>query len=156
MKKIIAYDFDGVLCPMAKRDKPFFKQSGEERKIYNFLKLEYIKNAPLIFKPKEKNFYIISARRERFRLETEEWLKKHNIKPIETILMENISLTFEHCVEHKLNWLKKLKVNKFYEDDVKIVRYLKKKLPLLEIVTIPRLVFVINCVLPNKNANLYQ
>lgn len=62
------YDIDGVLCP-----NPPIDDDGPQY-------LEYIKNAPLLYKPTHKIDTIISCRLEKYRKVTEEWLKDNEIE----------------------------------------------------------------------------
>lgn len=65
-----AYDIDGVLC---KDPLPFQNDDG---KAYR----EFILNAEPLFIPNHKIGVLATARLEKYRPETECWLKKHNIK----------------------------------------------------------------------------
>lgn len=133
----VAYDLDGVIIPLLKRSKPFYKYSGIERRRYEKVRLWQYINDKVYYRPTETVFYIISARQEKYRVQTEEWLDKNNIKAKEVLLMDN-SLTFENIMAHKLKYLKEKKIDKYYEDDPKIIKALKKELPNLNIVEIPR------------------
>ena len=133
----IAYDLDGVIIPLLKRTKPFYRYSGIERKRYEKVRLWQYANDKVYYRPKESEFYIISARQEKYRIVTEEWMDKNDIRPIEAILM-NASLTFEHIIAHKLKYLKEKDIELYYEDDPKIIKALKKELPKINIVEIPR------------------
>ena len=133
----VAYDIDGVLCPMPKRDKPFFKQNGVERNKYKKLKQEHFMFCPVLMRPKEKTFYLITGRKEHERGITEEWLENNEIKPKEVRYMTG-SLTFKNILAHKIKSIKELGIDTFYEDDPKLVRYLRKAIPELTIIHIPR------------------
>ncbi len=135
----IAYDFDGVLMPAIKRDKKYFQQNKYERDLFERKKRYHFKASGVLKRPIEKEYYIISARRERYRDITEEWLKKNKIEPIELILMEG-QLTFNRIIEHKSKYLKELGIEKYYEDDPKIVAKIRKLLPNIEVIQIPKVV----------------
>ena len=134
---IVAYDLDGVIFPLLKRHKPFYKYSGPERKVYEAKRLYYYENAPCILRPEEKEFYIISARQEKYKDITLKWLQANKIQ-YKGIYLMDAALKFENIVEHKSMWLKELGITKYYEDDLKIIKYLHKVLPSLELVEIVR------------------
>lgn len=62
-------DIDGVLC-----EDPTFYENDDSKRYLNFLK-----NAQPKFIPTKKVGYLVTARLEKYRAETEEWLKKYNI-----------------------------------------------------------------------------
>ena len=136
VKEVIGYDLDGVLMPLLKRSKPYIQYSGEERKSYERARLWQYENDVKLRSPEGK-FYIISSRQEKYRKITELWLDRNGIKAKEVILMDN-SLTFNHILDHKLKYLIEKGITKYYEDDPKLIRYLQKRLPNLEIVYIER------------------
>ena len=135
--KVVAYDLDGVLMPLLRRYKPYIQYSGPERKRYEKVRLWQYANDVKLLTPSEPEFYIISSRQEKYRPVTEMWLKKNNIFAKEVILMDN-SLTFNHILEHKLKYLIEKKIEKYYEDDPKLIKRLNKKIPNLEIVYLER------------------
>jgi len=137
VKEIVGYDLDGVLMPLLKRSKPYIQYSGAERKSYEKARLWQYANDTKLRTPEEKEFYIISSRQEKYRQITEMWLKSNGINAKEVILMDN-SLTFNHILDHKLKYLIEKGITKYYEDDPKLIRYLQKRLPNLEIVYIER------------------
>jgi 3'-phosphoadenosine 5'-phosphosulfate sulfotransferase (PAPS reductase)/FAD synthetase len=134
--KIVAYDLDGVLCPMPKREIKYNEQHKQERDEYNKLKIEHFLTTKALRKP-IGDWIIISGRREKFRTETETWLKNNNLTPKGIYLMEG-ALTFENIIKHKIKLLKEHKVERFYEDDPKLIREIKKALPNLEVIQIKR------------------
>jgi len=147
---ITAYDLDGVIMPLIKRDKKYFEQSGIERKLFEEQKKKHFINSPITLRPIEREFYIISSRREKYRNTTEEWLKKKKVNYKRLILMEG-ELTFKHIVEHKYKWLKELGVRRYYEDDEKIIKELRRMLPNVEFVNIKQPVIVQEVVENKKN-----
>jgi hypothetical protein len=77
---MVGYDLDGVLCPMLQRLKPFFKSTGEERKLFDSLKKFWVENAPILQRP-TGDYYIISGRGNKLKTETETWIKKNRLTP---------------------------------------------------------------------------
>ena len=71
-------DIDGVLC----EDPTFFQNDDGKR--YR----EFIENAAPKFIPTKKVAYIVSARLEKYRKETEEWLHKNKIEYGKLILLD--------------------------------------------------------------------
>lgn len=65
-----AFDIDGVLC-----QDPLPQENDDGEKYKNFLL-----NAKPLFIPQYKIPYIITSRLEKYRKETEEWLKSNNVK----------------------------------------------------------------------------
>lgn len=65
-----AFDIDGVLCK-----DPLPQENDDGIKYKNFLQ-----NAKPLFIPQYKIPYIITSRLEKYRKETEEWLKKNNVQ----------------------------------------------------------------------------
>ncbi|MDD4110577.1 MAG: phosphoribosyltransferase family protein [Clostridia bacterium] len=68
--KYSCVDIDGVLC----RDPNFYENDDGEKYI------KFIRNALPKFLPTKPIGYIVSARLEKYRNETEKWLQKYNIK----------------------------------------------------------------------------
>lgn len=62
-------DIDGVLC-----EDPTFLENDDGKRYLNF-----IRNAKPKFIPTKKIGYLVTARLEKYRKETEEWLEKYNI-----------------------------------------------------------------------------
>jgi len=132
----IAYDIDGVLSIMCKRDKPYSKQNKFERENFEKGRVRMYGNSPLLMRPKE-SFYIISGRKEKYRMISDEWLKKNNLKVIKSFYLTG-KKTFDDISKFKISKLKELNIDRYYEDDPKLIREIKKALPNLEIIHIPR------------------
>ena len=64
------YDMDGVLCV-----DPTDEENDDGEKYLNF-----IKNAKPLYLPNQEIGYIVTSRLEKYRAETEQWLKKHGVK----------------------------------------------------------------------------
>lgn len=74
----MCFDLDGVLC----RDPYDIENDDGERYKY------FIQNVPAKIVPSFEIGYIITARLEKYRRETEEWLKKNNIRYGQLIMMD--------------------------------------------------------------------
>ena len=66
----MCFDIDGVLCV-----NPTEKENDEEEEYKNFLL-----NAKPLYIPKNNVYAIVTSRREKYRSETEEWLRKNGVK----------------------------------------------------------------------------
>jgi uncharacterized HAD superfamily protein/hypoxanthine phosphoribosyltransferase len=71
-------DIDGVLCP-----DPTATQNDDGRKY-----LDFIANAPLIFKPKFEIKTLVTARLEKYRKETELWLNRNGVKYQNLVMLD--------------------------------------------------------------------
>jgi hypothetical protein len=125
---LIGYDLDGVICRNSpKRKKPFFKQTGAERKEYQEERLIHFKNVEVKLKPMEE-FIIITARKLKEKVVTLEWLKKNNLNPKEVYFLEGTK-TRENIIKYKAGVINKNKLEKYYDDDEKICKKLVKLCP---------------------------
>ena len=101
------YDIDGVLCPEYDKTQDY---------------IEFIKKAPLLYKPLRKVPLIATSRHEKYRDITEAWLKKHGIE-YETLSMtqrsdkKNIK---KYAAADKVNACKKAGIGKFIESTPKL------------------------------------
>lgn len=75
----IGFDMDGVLC----EDCPAGADNNEEKYLF------FIKNAKPLYIPVFEIDYIITSRLEKYRGETEVWLKNHGVK-YKTLIMWNL------------------------------------------------------------------
>ena len=75
--KKACFDIDGVLC-----DDPMPEQNDDGKKY-----IEFVRNAPLKIAPTFEIGYLITSRLEKYREDTEYWLKKNNIKYKNLIMM---------------------------------------------------------------------
>lgn len=123
--QLIGYDLDGTLCPSGpKREKPYFKQTGPERRAYQNKQREHYCTAPLILEP-QTPFVIVTGRKKIFRPETEAWVQRHGLEPEGLYMLEG-ARTRQNMIAHKLAWCKKLSVARYYEDDEKIASALSE------------------------------
>jgi uncharacterized HAD superfamily protein len=119
--KVIGYDLDGTLCEAGpKRPKPYFHQTGPERKAFDEERRKHYASAALIREPRGP-YVIITGRSEVFREETEGWLEKMGLKPIALLMMEG-ARTRDNMIAHKIDCCRRLKVRVYYEDDPKIAK----------------------------------
>lgn len=137
-ENIIGFDLDGVLCESFKNDKPYFKSSGEERKVLKKLRLNHYSTAKKIRNTHGKEVYIITGRKECVRSQTIEWLEKNGIF-YHKLLMLSKARTRDNMIEFKKDMIEYYHIDTFYEDDPKIVRALTKKLPKVNIILVKNL-----------------
>ena len=76
--KSSCFDLDGVLC-----QDPTDEENDDGPKY-----LEFIKNAKPLYIPQYKIYAIVTSRLEKYRRETEEWLKKHNVQYGQLIMLD--------------------------------------------------------------------
>lgn len=112
------FDIDGVLCP-----NPPVDDDGPQY-------LNYIKNAPPLYTPMVKIDTLVSCRLEKYRVETETWLKKHNIK-YKKLIMLNLQSKEERIKwgkhgEYKAKIYKKTSNDLFVESSLAEARIIKK------------------------------
>ncbi|MEI6899042.1 MAG: phosphoribosyltransferase family protein [Bacteroidota bacterium] len=72
------FDIDGVLCIDPTEDQ------NDDGPIYR----DFVLNAPPLYIPGAKIGTIVTSRLEKYRSETEEWLKKHNVKYNDLVLLD--------------------------------------------------------------------
>jgi uncharacterized HAD superfamily protein len=72
------FDIDGVLCP-----DPLPEQNDDGEKY-----IDFILNAPPLFIPGSKIGTIVTSRLEKYRKETETWLKANNIKYNDLVMLD--------------------------------------------------------------------
>jgi hypothetical protein len=121
---------------MFKRDKPFSKQNKFERDYFEKFRTYNYGNSIVLMRP-ENPFYVISGRKEKYRQISDDWLTRNKLNYIKSFYLQT-SKTFENILNHKIKYLKECKIERYYEDDPKLVRAIKKALPNLETILIPR------------------
>lgn len=114
------YDIDGTLCESPpKREKPFFKQTGVERRQYDAQIEAHIQSAKVIRHP-EPPYIVITGRKEMYRGITEQWFRENfDVQPL-AIYMLHKSRTRENMIELKHRVCKEHNVSIYYEDDEQI------------------------------------
>jgi uncharacterized HAD superfamily protein len=108
---ITAWDIDGCLCV-----KPSTEQNDDGEKYKKFL----LETKPLHI-PEHPIGMIVTSRLEKYRPETEEWLKKHGVKYQKLIMLNypygELRRMFGHHAYHKSEAFKQFKVHLFIEDE---------------------------------------
>ncbi len=104
-------DIDGVIC----EDPSFFQNDDGKRY------LEFIRNAAPKFIPTQKVGYLVSCRLEKYREDTEVWLKNHSVNYDHLVLVENVTakeraISFDHA-KCKAEIYIKSKCILFFESD---------------------------------------
>lgn len=118
---LFGFDLDGTICYEIPWEK-IGKVIENAYWLWRIISYFYIK--PL-FKPRG-NFVIISARPEQDRALTEQWLKKHNIKPLKLILAPKIFENAQERAQWKAAMIKKYNVTMYVENEEYIVKYLSQ------------------------------
>jgi len=132
------FDLDGVLTVMPKRPKPFFQQTGAERKVFTEKKLQWFLDAPCLWNPQRPG-HLITGRRENRRGLTEQWLSLNSVRYKALHMMDTKkSLTFDNIIEHKINKIKELGIKRYFEDDEKLVKGIRKACADVEVIHVPR------------------
>ncbi|CAG9606585.1 hypothetical protein [Pseudoneobacillus rhizosphaerae] len=105
------FDIDGVLCI-----DPSEEQNDDGEKY-----IEFIKNAPSLFLPTGRINCLVTSRLEKYRPETENWLKKNGIKYNSLIMLDLPSKEERQRLgahaTHKAEAYKKLGLDLFYESE---------------------------------------
>ena len=106
------WDIDGCMCV-----KPTVEQNDDGEKYRKFLL-----NAPPLYLPQYPINGIVTSRLEKFRPETEQWLKKHNVKYKELIMLNyptgRSRRMLGHHAHHKAMQFKVIKSSFFVEDEL--------------------------------------
>lgn len=132
---MIGYDLDGVLCPKPpKRNKPYNHQTSSERQAYKELRRGLCQTDPLILTP-AGDYYIITARPKWLIKETEEWIERVGLRP-KGICFIDKARTRKNMIEFKVQIIRQFNIQKFYEDDPKIVRAIRRQLPKVEVIQV--------------------
>jgi uncharacterized HAD superfamily protein len=107
--KSFAVDFDGILCYDAEKEQD---DDGERY-------IDFIKNAKPLYLPRKKPIpLIVTARIEKYREITEEWLANHNIQFDKLVMHEAKTLR-----ERELDNISKYKahhINKWAENNINL------------------------------------
>lgn len=136
---IVAYDLDGVLAvnpPMAEKSWRFM--NGIERSQRKEFLSKFYKNAQKLYEPKEEKFVVITARKSEHKNVTVFWLKENFPERIGGLYMLSTSRTIENVIIFKSGVLRKIGASCFVEDNIKVVKGLRKVLPEMEIKLFPQ------------------
>lgn len=136
VNSLAGYDLDGVLIAKPpSREKPFFRQTGEERLDYQKRRREFSLKAELKREPEDKPYVIITARPQWLQKETYAWIEKVGLKPKAVVFIDR-PRTRRNIIAFKEKVIRRLEITTFYEDDKKIARALQKLLPSVKVVLI--------------------
>lgn len=114
------YDIDGTLCESPpKRNKPYFKQTGDERRLHDQKIREHIRNAKVIRQPIPP-YIVVTGRKEMYREDTIAWFKENfDVQPISIHMLQK-GRTRDNMIELKHRVCKEHNISIYYEDDQKI------------------------------------
>ena len=70
---------------------------------------------------------IITSRLEKYREQTEEWLKKNKVKYRELIMLNDSTRNSQKSVSHKVTVIKKTKPSWFFESDFSEAKEIKRR-----------------------------
>lgn len=129
MNRLYAFDMDGVLAegPPA-REKKWSQMNGPERNHALDQAVVWYRNAGQLFVPEVEGFHVITARKDRpdVRAVTEQWLADRFGARILGVHMLSGSRTIEKVSEFKSETLLKIGATDFHEDNVAVVRAMRK------------------------------
>ncbi|MHA1882587.1 MAG: hypothetical protein ACTSUO_06040 [Candidatus Thorarchaeota archaeon] len=76
---------------------------------------------------KTKKFVVITGRYPRYEDVTRRWLKRHGINPDAVTFFDGGIKNYRTLAKYKFDTIKSMKVNLYYEDDIRIARYLSAR-----------------------------
>lgn len=123
-----AYDLDGVLAVQPPPSpKKWGRMKGPERIAYKIWLVDYYRNAPTLFNPPEKEFLVITARKNtpEIREATEAWLKRHLHGKTWELHMLDVSRSIDAVLAFKSKILKDHAILDYTEDNRKVVSGLR-------------------------------
>ena len=132
----ISYDLDGVLAEAPKIEhKKYGLMNGKERNQYHIQLAKHYLKAKKLYDPKEQEFYVISARRldRTIYSITKDWLTERFGNRVLGLYLLNKSRTYENVINFKCEMIKRVGINKHYEDDPNILKGIRKNLPAVEL-----------------------
>lgn len=111
--KLTCFDIDGVLCV-----DPTKGQNDDGEKY-----IDFILNAPPLFLPTARIHALVTSRLEKYRPQTEQWMKKHGIEYDHLIMLDlpnkEARIAAKAHGKHKANFFKKSDAVFFIESDEK-------------------------------------
>ncbi len=129
---IVSYDIDGVLAaqPPANETK-WGRMNGEQRRARKDFLYEWYASAERLIEPVEETFHAISARKAESKIHhiTKEWLDKNYAGRVLSFHLLTDTRTVENVVNYKTSKVLELGVQRHYEDNKKVLRGMRKKLP---------------------------
>jgi hypothetical protein len=132
---IVGYDLDGTICEKSSIDKKWGDCNGMERKAFQLIRETHYKTAQLVFRPVEKEYTIITARNKKYAEITLQWLVLASLSPISIHFIDR-ARTRDNMIEYKSEKINELGLDKYYEDDEKIVSKLRKLCQSTEIILV--------------------
>lgn len=120
-------DLDGVLC-----------LNFLDRKLYRPHKMnEFYSQGQYTGFASDLPIVIITARKERYRKTTEEWLRKNDICYSGLIMLpKGVKKNRETCLAHKAKFINELQLDIYFEDSPLMISGLKKLCPKTTIVDV--------------------
>lgn len=129
-----AFDLDGVLAAKPpERGKKWGKMNGDERQKWRDFLLRWYSQASVLIRPKKENFIVITARKNNPEVieATNAWFKE-SFGFIPTIFFLDGARTTENVIKFKAKILEENGINLYFEDNLAILKGLKKLLPTLQ------------------------
>jgi hypothetical protein len=124
-----AYDLDGVLAvgPPVSETK-WAKMLGAERRAREAELVRWYRQAPVLFDPPERQFYVITARRDNplVRGATLTWMERTFAERVLGVHLLNVSRTIDHVVTFKADALAQRGCKEFTEDNATVLKGLAK------------------------------
>jgi hypothetical protein len=121
-----AFDFDGTICEELRI--PWKYEKWLIHHMYWIWAKIYRPSLKILFRPKGK-YLIISGRPEKDRAVVEQWCKKHDLHPLEILMIPEIPTSLEQIAQWKLSMIKQYKI-KTYVDNIKYTcDFLNKEYP---------------------------
>lgn len=142
--ELVGYDLDGTICQRGEMSKSFFHCNGSERKAFYKGREHHYRTTEVIRTPSEKQWVIITSRKNKYRKITLDWLVEKNLKPKQVYFMEGYARVRREMIEYKSKFINDLELCKYYEDDPKIVSALKKRCPNTQIVLVDSIAREVN------------
>lgn len=109
--KLTCFDIDGVLC-----EDPSKEQNDDGEKY-----IDFILNAPPLFLPTAKIHALVTSRLEKYRPQTEAWMKKHGVEYEHLIMLDlpnkEARVAAKAHGKHKAEYFKKSDAVFFIESD---------------------------------------
>ena len=129
---MIAYDLDGTLAVQPPPNvKKWGLMKGPERKARQAFLLEHYRTADMIMNPPQEEFIVITARKgtpEIMQI-TWEWMDIYFKNRVKEIYFLDRPRTVPNVVEFKSGVIKDCRVHTFYEDNVRVLKGIKRKCP---------------------------
>lgn len=124
-----AYDFDGVLAEAPPHPaKKWGYMNGGERRVHRAMLLEHYASARALIAPETRTFAVITARSRWAQNVSEAWLARYYPARWELFMLDE-ARTIRNVVAFKAKCLRELAATDFAEDNVTVVRALRRAVP---------------------------